>query len=126
MNAFVSSNPECNSVDANWNSFKEALANSLSRHIPRKKITARKDLPWINRDIKKAMKNCKRQYDHAKQYNTGENWSAYRKAHNEVNKMIQSAHEQYCTRILDTSFPGQQRRFWKYIKAMKNFSSSIP
>jgi len=79
-NTFISSNPECNSVDANWNSFKEALANSVSCHIPRKKITARKDLPWINQDIKKAMKNCKRSYDRAKQHNTGENWSAYRKA----------------------------------------------
>ena len=48
MNAFqctfVSNHPECNTVDANWNSFKEALANSASYHIPRKKITARKDL----------------------------------------------------------------------------------
>ena len=57
---------------------------------------------------------------------TEENWSAYRKARNEVNKMIKSAHERYRTRILDTSFPGQQRQFWKYIKAMKKSSSSIP
>jgi len=70
-NTFVSSNPECNSVDANWNSFKETLASSVSCHMPRKKITARKNLPWINRDIKKAMKNRKRLYDSAKQYNTG-------------------------------------------------------
>jgi len=69
-NTFISGNPECNSVDANWNSFKEALANSVSRHIPQKKITAHKDLPWINQDIKKAMKNCKRLYDCVKQYNT--------------------------------------------------------
>ena len=43
--SFKSSNPECNSVDANWNSFKEALASSISHHIPKKKIKARKDLP---------------------------------------------------------------------------------
>ena len=55
--SFKSSNPECNSVDTNWNSFKEALANSISRHIPKKKIKACKDLPWITHDIKKAMKH---------------------------------------------------------------------
>ena len=55
--SFKNSNPECNSVDANWNSFKEALASSISRHIPKKKIKACKDLPWITHDIKKAMKH---------------------------------------------------------------------
>ena len=34
--SFKSSNQECNSVDANWNSFKEALANSISCHIPKR------------------------------------------------------------------------------------------
>ena len=55
--SFKSSNPECNSVDANWNSFKEALASSISHHIPKKKIKAHKDLPWITHDINKAMKH---------------------------------------------------------------------
>ena len=73
----INNNPECNSVDMNWNSFKEALTISVSRHIPRKKITAHKDLPWINHDIKKAMKNQSRLYDHAKQCNTEDSWSAY-------------------------------------------------
>ena len=109
--SFKSSNPECNSVDAKWNSFKEALANSISRHIPKKKIKARKDLSWITHDIKKTMKHRRQLYDYAKQYNTEESWSSYRKARNKVNIMVQSAHERYCTRILDTNFPGQQHQF---------------
>ena len=40
--------------------------------------------------------------------------------------MVQSAHERYRTRILDINFPGQQRQFWKYIKAMKKDTSSVP
>ena len=109
--SFKSNNPECNSVDANWNSFKEVLASSISRHILKKKSKARKDLPWITHDIKKAMKHQRQLYDYAKQNNTKESWSSYRKAHNKVNIMVQSAHEQYCTRILDTTFSGQQRQF---------------
>ena len=46
--SFKSSNSECNSVDANWNSFKEVLANSISHHIPKKKIKACKDLTMDN------------------------------------------------------------------------------
>ena len=40
--------------------------------------------------------------------------------------MVQSAHERCHTRIMDTTFSGQQRQFWKYIKAMKKDTSSIP
>ena len=65
-------------------------------------------------------------HDYAKQYNTKESWSSYRKARNKVNIMVQSTHERYRTRILDTTFSGQQRQFWKYIKAMKKDTSSIP
>ena len=65
-------------------------------------------------------------YDYTKQYNTEESWSSYHKARNKVNTMAQSAHEWYCTRILDTTFSVQQRQFWKYIKAMKEDISSIP
>ena len=72
------------------------------------------------------MKHRRQLYDYAKQYNTEESWSSYRKAHNKVNIMVQSAHERYCTRILGTNFPGQQRQFWKYIKAMKKDNSSVP
>jgi hypothetical protein len=30
-----------------WNEFKDALVKSADKHIPRKKITSRWNLPWI-------------------------------------------------------------------------------
>ena len=45
---------------------------------------------------------------------------------NERNTMVQSALEWYHTRILDTTFSGQQCQFWKYIKAMKKDTCSTP
>ena len=81
----MSRNPECNSVETNWNSFKEALTNSNSHHNYTK---ARKDLPWIIHGINRAMKSQKKLYDHSKQCNTEESWHAYQEAHNKVNKMV--------------------------------------
>ena len=71
------------------------------------------------------MKHQRQLYDYAKQYNK-ESWSSYRKAHNKVYTMVQSAHERCRTRIMNTTFSGQQRQFWKYIKAIKKDFSSIP
>ena len=36
QDSFKSSNPECNTVDANWNSFKKTPANSISCHISKR------------------------------------------------------------------------------------------
>ena len=60
------------------------------------------------------MKKRRKLYDIAKQLNTEEAWVAYRKLHNKVNKMLETAHEEYRTRILDTAFSDHQRQFWKY------------
>ena len=39
---FISTNPQLNSVDANW--LKVALTNSIARHIPKKKYKSCKDV----------------------------------------------------------------------------------
>ena len=119
-------NPECNSVDSNWHSLKETLTVSASNHVPKKKLKSLKDLPWLTHAIKRAMKNPKKLFDHAKQHKTEESWSNYHRAYNKVNKALQVAHEQYQNRTLDTTFSGHQRQFWKYIKTMKKSTSSIP
>ena len=123
---FMSLNPLHKSVENNWNSFKQALANSVSKHIPMKKCKSQRDLPWLNHNIKSQMRKRRKLYDTAKQINTKEAWDAYRKLRNKVNKMLETAHEEYRTRILDTAFSGHQRQFWKYIRAMKKSTSSIP
>ena len=62
------------------------------------------------------MKHRKQLHDYAKQYNTKESWSSYCKTRNKVNTVIQSAYERYRTRILNTTFSGQQRLFLKYTR----------
>ena len=124
---FMSSTPHHNSVEVNWTSLKEALLKSVSKHIPMKKYkNSHRNLPWINRSIKSHMKKRKKLYNTAKQLNTEEAWVNYRKSRNEVNNMLKAAHEEYRSRILDTSFSGHKRQFWKYIRTMKKNTSSIP
>ena len=58
-NVFMSSTPHhIKSVEVNWTSLKEALLNSVSKHIPIKKYkNSHRNLPWINCSIKSHMKN---------------------------------------------------------------------
>jgi hypothetical protein len=36
-----------------WNEFKDALVKSADKHIPRKKITSRWNLPWMTPSVRR-------------------------------------------------------------------------
>ena len=121
----LSINPCSKTVEENWQLFKTALLESISKYVPQKVIRNQKKLPWINCDIKRCMKQRKRLYNRAKKTNRDEDWAAYRLARNEVNSKLESAHSSYCRRMFDDSFANNRRQFWKYIKAKRRDSSGI-
>ena len=121
----LSINPCSKTIEENWQLFKTALLESISKYVPQKVIRNQKKLPWINCDIKRCMKQRKRLYNRAKKTNKDEDWAAYRSARNEVNSKLESAHSSYCRRMFDDSFANNRRQFWKYIKAKRRDSSGI-
>ena len=51
--AFLSSDPYSQSVEDNWNQFKEAIINTMLKNIPQRKIKSHNHyLPWLSHDIK--------------------------------------------------------------------------
>ena len=55
--AFLSSDPYSQSVEDNWNQFKETIINTMLKNIPQRKIKSHnRYLPWLNHDIKSKMK----------------------------------------------------------------------
>ena len=82
--SFMSTNPECNSVDTNGTLLKKHSPTvPLAIYLERKSEHV-KDLRWITHDVKKAMINRKKLYDHTRQCDTQVSWYAYRKIHNKV------------------------------------------
>jgi len=101
-------------VEVMWKEFKDAIHESISKHIPQRTIQSNNNLPWINKRIKKDMKTRKRLYDTAKRSNSERDWSAYRKMKNLINNKLREAHNNYCGKLFNDSFGGT---IWKYIKA---------
>ena len=59
--AFLSSDPYSQSVEDNWNQFKEAIINTMLKNIPQRKIKSHnRYLPWLSHDIKSKMKEQKK------------------------------------------------------------------
>jgi len=77
-------------VEVMWKEFKNAIHESISKHIPQVPIQTNINLPWINKRIKRDMKTCKRLYDTAKRSNSERDWSAYRKMKNLINDKLRA------------------------------------
>ena len=56
---FMSNNSRCRTVQDNWNLFKSSLLDSVSKHVPQKSIKSRRDLRWLNHEIKNSMRHRK-------------------------------------------------------------------
>ena len=64
---FLSSDPYSQSVEDNWNQFKEAIINTMLKNIPQRKIKSHNCyLSCLSYDIKSKMKERKMLYDKAK------------------------------------------------------------
>ena len=81
----------------------------ILKYVPQKNCKSHKNLPWLNCNIKCAMRNRKCLYDHAKLSNLKTDWDAYRRARNQVNNMLESAHIAYQSCLFDSSFSGNCR-----------------
>jgi len=71
------------------------------------------------------MKTRKRLYNTAKRNNTQHNWDAYKRMKNLINVKLKKAHNNYYARLLDISFDGNKRQFWKCIKAKRKDTNVI-
>jgi len=111
QNTFISSNPLSLSVEQNWLEFKTAISETLLKNVPHKTVRSCNHLPWINRQIKKDMKIRKRLYNKARRTNSNADWNSYRQMKNLISNKLKAAHNNYFSRIFDTSFGGNRLQF---------------
>ena len=52
---FLTSDPYSNSVEENWQSFKNAISTAISTHIPQRLSKGTNNLPWLNHTVKNQM-----------------------------------------------------------------------
>ena len=97
--SFVINNQYENTVENNWQKFKVTLLHIIDKYVPSKHLNTEKHLPWISKSIKLQIKQRKSLYDKSKQTQAASDWTAYRKARNQVNNALSAAHQQYTALI---------------------------
>ena len=106
-------NYETNSA---WKIFKEYLAAVIDNHAPLKERTVRgRDCPWLNHNLKKAMRERDFLLSKAKKSGTENDWSAYKRKSNLVTKMQRQNIIKYNQDLLN-EHADKPKSFWKQIK----------
>ena len=104
-------------VDINtlYNEFEFKISEITDKHIPTKQMYRRPhQLPYMNRELRKAIYSKKMTYNKYQKYKTPRNWEKYRKCRNLVNKLKkQSMNIYFQERCVGGS---KSRDFWTTIK----------
>ena len=108
------------SVDEKWNYFEENIRRIMDTCIPHKMTSSRYNLPWFDRSLRRQTRAKQRLYNKAKKSRNPAHWSEYRAARKRTQKNLKSAREVYISDFLGDAIEENPKRFWSYIKQLKN------
>ena len=62
------------SVEENWNFFHEQYLQLIEEYVPKKTLSTKSHLPWMNTTLKQLLKKKQRTYNRAKKYHRKGDW----------------------------------------------------
>ena len=108
-----------------WYSFKSFCKECLDL-IPYKFHKTNNKQPWIKRHIKQLANKKRRLYNEARQSSLQSDWDAYRDIKKHMQKECRHTRDTYVSNLLNPTRSPNNKKFWSYIKSMRNEQCGIP
>ena len=100
-----------------WDTFKTAIWQSVNKHVPSKNSKPKYHLPWLDRNIKRLLRQKQRLYNKAKITN---DWSVYRSHQKYCKTTIKRAEQNHINNIIIDGIKNKNNKpFWSYVKSKK-------
>ena len=109
-------------VDQMWYAWEEKFMSIMYQCIPTAKLLVKSSVPWLNRDITKAMRARNLAFRHVKRTRRSVHLNDYKKKRNKVANMIKDAKLKFFKGLN----PSNPKNFWKVAKYLTKQTSSIP
>ena len=118
-------------VNVNATNFTNRLLNMAEKCIPPKTVTVRpQDLPWMNNNLRKLMRNRNRLFKKYKKDKSVETYNKFKKIRNEVASLLRKSKKDYIISLATKSKSSNltAKDYWKTLKSFINptLTSSIP
>ena len=127
---YMSENMHKMSLDELWNTFKDQTLETIHKHIPMKLTGNKTNLPWINNQIKKLIRQKNKLYRKKKQ--DPKYSSRYKLTKTKLQKEMRNSYWNYIENMIFDIEPDannftnkQPKKLYTYIKSQKTENTSI-
>ena len=104
----------------NWEQY---FMNVMESCIPKGVLPRRKNVPWLSKNMHRAMQKRNNMYRRAKLSGSAQLWNKFRTMRNKVTAMLRTSKQSFFNRNVNTS---NKKQFWKTMKYMRAGKSTIP
>ena len=101
------------------------MYESMDKHIPKKTVKGKVDVPWMTDKVKRLIKKKRRLYRKARKLNDSKSTKAFHEFRKEVRNVLHTEYYKYINNLLEPESDKTSQSFWKYIKSRKQDSLSI-
>ena len=104
-----------------WTAWEEKFMTVMHQCVPTANLSMKSRVPWISRDITKAMRARNLSFRRVKKTGRLDHRNDYNKKRNKVANMLKSAKLKYFKKL-----KSNPKHFWKVVKCLTKQTSSIP
>ena len=104
-----------------WTLWEHKFMSVMEECIPRVKLTKRCNLPWLSKNLKRAMQKRNHLFRRSRRTGSARLMNLYRLKRNEVTKLLRSSKEAYFRKLKPNS-----KQFWKTVRLLKGDNKTIP
>ena len=109
-------------IDQMWAAWEEKFIMIMKQCIPTAELPAKPNLPWLNSDIIKGIRERNKAFKLAKKSGRTDHLNDYRTKCNRITNMIRDAKSKFFKGLN----PSNPKTFWKLTKYLTKQSTSIP
>ena len=96
---YLQNNPSSNSVGELWNKFKNALFKLMDKHISKKTIKGKVDIPWMTNKVKRLIKKKNCLYKKARKLKDSKSTKAFHDFRKEDRNMLHTEYYRYINNL---------------------------
>lgn len=114
-------------INDGWQTWKSAFLSAVSKHVPRKRIKGRKQLPWINGTILNLIKKKTTVHKKLKRSQSEHLREKFKYLRTMIKRMLRESREQFYINLGKNIFKNP-KRFWsvmKYKTKLQNIPETI-
>ena len=113
------------STEAKWTTFRDAVSDTIKRHIPTKHTSTRWDVPWMTRPLKRLVRKKQGLFRKAKATNKPRTGPCIKDLRRKASKTLAAAHHNYIQGLLhlpadnDPAKASMGNKFWSYVNSRR-------